>query len=65
MQPRWIRDPELPDDDDEKLFFAMINLDMSNVTEFQRLTKMEMEGCIDEAGLQEFQKAPQYKPIWQ
>lgn len=43
----------------------MINLDMSNVTEFQRLTKMEMEGCIDEAGLQEFQKAPQYKPIWQ
>ena len=56
-KPRWIQDPELPDDEEEKLFFTMINLDMSNVTEVRRLTKLEMEGCIDQAGLDEFVKA--------
>ena len=56
-QPRWIQDPELPDDEEEKLFFTMINLDMSNITEVRRLTKLEMEGCIDQAGLDEFVKA--------
>lgn len=54
---RWINDPELPEDDDEKLYFTMINLDMSNITEVQRLTKLEMQGCIDQAGLDEFVKA--------
>ena len=56
-QPRWIQDPELPDDEEEKLFFTMINLDMSNITEVRRLTKLEMEGCINQAGLDEFVKA--------
>ena len=35
----------------------MINLDMSNVSELKRITKLEMEGCIDEEGLKEFTKA--------
>ena len=55
--PRWIQDPELPDDEEEKLYFTMINMDMSNLTEVRRLTKLEMEGCIDQAGLDEFVKA--------
>jgi len=54
---RLIQDPELPDDEEEKLYFTMINLDLSNVSELKRLTKLEMEGCIDEEGLKEFTKA--------
>ena len=34
----------------------MINLDMANITEMKRITKLEMEGCIDQAGLDEFTK---------
>ena len=56
-KPRWIQDPELPDDEEERLYFTMINMDMSNLTEVRRLTKLEMEGCIDQAGLDEFVKA--------
>lgn len=53
---RTIPDPELPDDPDEKLYFTLIDLDISNTSEYARLTKMECEGCIDEQGLQEFVK---------
>lgn len=44
IDPRLIQDPELPDDPDERLFFTMINLDMSNVSELKRITRLEMEG---------------------
>ena len=54
--PRTIADPELPDDPDERLYFVLLDLDVSNSSEYQRLTKMECEGCIDESGLQEFVK---------
>ena len=54
---RHIPDPELPDDPDEKLFYTIINLDMSNFTEVKRVTKLEMEGKIDQDGLKEFVKA--------
>ncbi|CAJ1441781.1 unnamed protein product [Effrenium voratum] len=54
---KWtIQDPELPDDKDERLFFTMINLDISNISELRRLTQLEMEGCIDKDGLAEFTK---------
>lgn len=52
-----MQDPEVPDDPEEKLFWTMINLDMSNISEVQRVTKLEMQGCIDQAGLDEFAKA--------
>ncbi|CAK9052372.1 Uncharacterized protein SCF082_LOCUS28656 [Durusdinium trenchii] len=51
-----IQDPELPDDKDERLYFTLINLDMANISEMQKLTRMEIEGCIDQAGLDEFVK---------
>lgn len=54
---RTIPDPEMPDDPDEKLYFTLVGLDITNVSEYSKLTRMEMEGCIDEAGLQEFVKA--------
>ena len=52
----------MPDDPDELLFFTLVNLDIKNTSEYSRLTRMEMEGCIDEAGLQEFVKAQDSKP---
>ena len=48
---------KLPDDPDEKLFYTIINLDMSNITEVKRVTTLEMEGRIDADGLREFVKA--------
>ena len=60
---RLIQDPELPDDPDEKLYFTMINLDMANITEVKRMTKLEMEGCIDQAGLDVFVKAPPIQKV--
>ncbi|CAK9079159.1 unnamed protein product, partial [Durusdinium trenchii] len=51
-----IQDPELPDDKDERLFFTLISLDVANISEFSRLTRLEMEGQIDEEGLREFVK---------
>lgn len=53
---RFITDPELPDDD-EKLFFTIINLDMASLSEVRRLTSLELEGRIDQAGLDAFVKA--------
>ena len=35
----------------------MIAVDVSNVNELRRITRLEMEGCIDEEGLKEFTKA--------
>lgn len=58
LEPRYIADPELPDDSDEKLFFTIINMDFSNISELRRLTCLEMKGQIDEAGLKEFTKVP-------
>lgn len=57
-QPRFIQDPELPDDSDERLWFTIVNLDLSNISELRRITKLEMEGTIDKAGLEEFTKVP-------
>ena len=54
--PRTITDPELPDDD-EKLYFTIINLDMASLSEVRRLTSLEMEGRIDQAGIDAFVKA--------
>lgn len=45
------------DDADEKLYYTIINLDMSNFTEMKRMTGLEMEGKIDQEGLSEFVKA--------
>lgn len=50
-------DPELPDDKDELLYFTLVCLDVANINEVSRLTRMELEGCIDQAGLEEFTKA--------
>ena len=56
-QPRHVPDPELPDDAEERLYWTLVSLDCENIHEISRLTKLEMEGCIDEAGLNEFVKA--------
>ncbi|CAJ1405006.1 unnamed protein product [Effrenium voratum] len=53
---RTVADPELPDDKEERLFFTMINCDVSSITELKRITQLEMEGCIDKEGLKEFTK---------
>lgn len=57
QRPRTVADPELPDDKEERLFFTMINCDVSSITELKRITQLEMEGCIDKEGLKEFTKA--------
>ena len=54
---RFIQDPEFPDDREEKLYFVIINLDVSNMTELRRITQLEIEGQIDKEGLKEFVKA--------
>lgn len=62
-KPRFIQDPEVPDDPDEKLFFVIINLDVSSITELRRITQLEIEGNIDAAGLKEFVKAHHVIPF--
>lgn len=54
---RFIQDPEVPDDPEEKLYFVIINLDVSNMTELRKITQLEIEGAIDKDGLKEFVKA--------
>lgn len=47
----------MPDDPEEKLYFVIISLDVSNISELRKITQLEIEGKIDKDGLKEFVKA--------
>ena len=51
---RTIADPESPDD---SLYFVFIEINIDDIRELQRITKLEIAGAIDENILQAFTQA--------
>lgn len=50
-------DPELPGGDDV-LHFVMVEMNIEDIKELQRITQLEMEGTLDSDGLKAFVEAP-------
>ncbi|CAL1133886.1 unnamed protein product [Cladocopium goreaui] len=54
---RTIPDPEFPGEEDEKLFFVMVELNMDDIRELRRVTQIEMQGSLDADGVKAFVEA--------
>lgn len=50
-------DPELPGEN-EKLYFVLIDLDITDTKELRRVVQLEMSGSLDQDGLKAFVEAP-------
>ena len=55
---RTIPDPECPGEEDEKLFFVMVELNMDDIRELRRVTQIEMQGTLDADGVKAFVEVP-------
>ena len=55
---RTIPDPEFPGEEDEKLFFVMVELNMDDIRELRRVTQIEMQGSLDADGVKAFVEVP-------
>lgn len=56
---RTIQDPEFPDEKDELLYFVLIEFNIEDIKELQRVTQLELSGTLDQEGLKRFVEAPQ------
>lgn len=54
---RTVSDPEFPNDPEELLYFVLVELDIENIAELKRVTKLEMEGGLDADCLKAFVEA--------
>ncbi|CAK9016951.1 Uncharacterized protein SCF082_LOCUS13410 [Durusdinium trenchii] len=52
-----VSDPEFPNDPEELLYFVLVELDIENIAELKRVTKLEMEGGLDADCLKAFVEA--------
>ena len=54
--PRTVQNPELPDEND-LLYFVLVELNIENIAELKRVTKLELEGQLVPDQLKQFVEA--------
>ena len=52
--PRTIQDPEFPGDEEEKLFFVLVEFNVEDIKELRRITALELKGELDADGVKAF-----------